>query len=59
MAKANDEISHWAEYDYIILNEDIDQAEKHLYSILAAERLKRQRQTGLVDFVKILTGGLI
>lgn len=57
MAKANDEISHWAEYDYTILNDDIVRAEMQLLSILAAERLKRHRQTGLVDFVKTLTVG--
>jgi len=56
MAKANDEISHWAEYDYIIVNDDVDRAHGELQSILAAERLKRERQTGLVDFVKRLTG---
>jgi guanylate kinase len=55
MAKANDEISHWAEYDYIIVNDDITQARAQLESILAAERLKRRRQTGLVDFVNRLT----
>ena len=57
MAKANDEISHWAEYDYIIVNEDVDEAHRQLQSIVAAERLKRERQTGLVDFVKQLTAG--
>jgi len=57
MAKANDEISHWAEYDYIIINDDIDRAQRELESILAAERLKRERQTGLLDFVKTLTSG--
>ncbi len=56
MAKANDEISHWAGYDYIILNDDIAQARTQLESILSAERLKRRRQTGLVDFVNQLTG---
>ena len=55
MAKANDEISHWAEYDYVIVNQDVEQAHEQLCSILAAERLKRERQTGLVDFVKHLT----
>jgi guanylate kinase len=55
MAKANDEISHWAEYDYIILNDNLDKAQAQLASILAAERLKRERQTGLVEFVKALT----
>ena len=52
MAKANDEISHWPEYDYIILNDDMQMAQAQLKSILSAERLKRRRQTGLVDFVK-------
>lgn len=56
MAKANDEISHWAEYDYIILNDDIAQARTQLESILSAERLKRRRQTGLVEFVNRLSG---
>lgn len=58
MARAADEISHWAEYDYIIINEDIDQAEDEVRSILRAERLKRHRRTGLVDFVRRLTQGL-
>lgn len=52
MAKAGDEISHWPEYDYIILNDDIGLAQEQLKSILSAERLKRRRQIGLVDFVK-------
>jgi guanylate kinase len=56
MAKANDEISHWAEYDYIIVNDDVDRAQRELESILAAERLKRERQKGLLDFVTTLTG---
>jgi guanylate kinase len=55
MAKANDEISHWAEYDYVIVNQDVEDAYAQLSSIVAAERLKRERQTGLVDFVKRLT----
>lgn len=52
MAKAADEISHWAEYDYVIVNRDINQAFGELQAILAAERLKRERQTGLSDFVR-------
>jgi guanylate kinase len=56
MAKANDEISHWAEYDYIIVNDDLNAAQQQLESIVAAERLKRERQTGLLDFVKKLVG---
>ena len=56
MAKASDEMSHWAEYDYVIVNDDVTRAQKELEAIVAAERLKRQRQTGLVEFVKSLTG---
>jgi len=56
MSKANQEISHWAEYDYIIVNDDLEKAEQQLFSILQAERLKRQRQTGLVSFVHEITG---
>lgn len=52
MAKAADEMSHWAEYDYIIVNRDIDRSVTEARSILAAERLKRERQVGLVDFVR-------
>jgi guanylate kinase len=55
MAEANNEISRWAEYDYVIVNENIEKAEKQLEAIVAAERLNRQRQTGLVDFVRRLT----
>ena len=57
MAKANDEISHWAEYDYVIVNDDLDQALANITSILAAERLKRTRQIGLSDFVRRLQEG--
>ncbi len=52
MAKAADEMSHWAEYDYVVINTDIDHAFAEVRSILAAERLKRERQTGLSDFVR-------
>ena len=58
MARAENEISHWAEYDYIIINENIDVAEAQVRSILNAERLKRHRQTGLINFVHRLTQGL-
>ena len=54
MAKAPDEISHWPEYDYIIVNYDIDDSVVKVQAILAAERLKRQRQIGLTAFVKRL-----
>ncbi|HEU5275680.1 MAG TPA: guanylate kinase [Xanthobacteraceae bacterium] len=52
MAKASDEMSHWAEYDYVIVNRQLDDAFAELRAILAAERLKRERQTGLSDFVR-------
>jgi guanylate kinase len=57
MGKANNEISHWAEYDYIIINNDLEASLNKVKSILAAERLKRERQIGLVEFVKGLTDG--
>ncbi len=52
MAKAQAEISHWAEYDYVIVNDDVDRAFDDLVTILSAERLKRERQPGLADFVR-------
>lgn len=55
MAKANSEISHWAEYDYVIINDDLEKAEAELFMILSAERMKRARQSGLSDFVARLT----
>jgi guanylate kinase len=58
MAKASDEMSHWAEYDYVVLNHDLDQAFADLRAILAAERLKRERQTGLSTFVRELQAKL-
>jgi guanylate kinase len=54
MAEADNEISRWSEYDYIIINDDVEKAEMQLKAIVAAERLNRQRQTGLVDFVGTL-----
>src|SRR5882672_3895754 len=56
MAEANNEISRWSEYDYVIVNEDIQKAQRQLEAIVVAERLNRQRQIGLVDFVRRLTG---
>ena len=50
MAKAADEMSHWAEYDYVVVNRRPRQAFRELRAILAAERLKRERQTGLSNF---------
>src|SRR5499427_1249020 len=58
MAKAADEMSHWAEYDYVVINRDIERAFAEVRSIHAAERLKRERQTGLSDFVRRLQGDL-
>ncbi len=52
MNKADEEISHWAEYDYVIVNYDLDEAQAMMQAILVAERLKRTRQTGLSNFVK-------
>ncbi|HTL63414.1 MAG TPA: guanylate kinase [Pseudolabrys sp.] len=52
MAKAADEMSHWFEYDYVVINRDLDQAFADVTAILAAERLKRERQPGLSDFVR-------
>ena len=51
MEKSRDEISHWAEYDYVLINEDLDRCEADLTSIIRAERLKRDRQPGLMAFV--------
>ena len=58
MAKAADEMSHWAEYDYVVINHNLDRAFSEVCAILAAERLKRERQTGLSEFVRSLQRGL-
>jgi guanylate kinase len=58
MAKAAGEMSHWPEYDYVVVNRDIDQAFADVQAILAAERLKRERQTGLTEFVRGLQAKL-
>jgi guanylate kinase len=55
MAKAADEISHWPEYDYVIVNSNVDKALGDIQAILNAERLKRTRQTGISAFVSKLT----
>ena len=52
MARAHDEISHWAEYDYIIINDEVDISVSTAESILTAERARRRRQIGLADFVR-------
>ncbi len=57
MSKAADEISHYREYDYILVNRDIDVAVTQVKAILEAERLRRDRQVGLTNFVKKLRAG--
>ena len=54
MNRASHEMSHWAEYDYIVINHDIDGAFAEVQSVLNAERLKRERRTGLTTFVREL-----
>lgn len=56
MRKAADELSHWAEYDYVIINNQLDETVHAVQSILHAERLKRRRQPGLANFVNNLRG---
>ena len=52
MSKATAEMSHWAEYDYIIVNQDIGESVMQAEAILKAERLKRERQIGMLDFLR-------
>ncbi len=54
MARAQSEISHWDGYDYVVVNDDIETCFAKVRTILEAERLKRTRQTGLIDFVRDL-----
>ncbi|MBN8981821.1 MAG: guanylate kinase [Rhizobiales bacterium] len=54
MSRASHELSHWAEYDYVVINTEIDSAYAEVATILKAERLKRERQTGLSAFVRDL-----
>ena len=54
MAKSRDEISHWAEYDYVLINDDLNATFAHLQTILQTERMRRDRQPGLADFVRQL-----
>lgn len=54
MSKALDEMSHWAEYDYIVVNVDLDESVRRVRAILTAERLRRPRQPGMVDFVNAM-----
>jgi guanylate kinase len=57
MAKSTDEMSHWPEYDYIIVNRDLDDSVRRVEAILAAERVRNDRQIGLADFVNRLRSG--
>jgi guanylate kinase len=58
MREASNEIQHWGEYDYVVINNEIDQALTALRAILAAERLRASRLTGLKDFVQNLLAEL-
>jgi guanylate kinase len=58
MAKASDEMTHYSEYDYVVINKDIDRSIRLTQLILDAERLKRHRVSGLSDFVRGLQKGL-
>ena len=58
MSRARAEISHWDGYDYVLVNDDVDRCYEDVRTILAAERLKRSRQTGLIGYVrKLMTEG--
>lgn len=56
MKEASNEVSHWAEYDYVIVNENLEKSVEQVHAIIMAERLKRTRQRGLLDFVNKLRG---
>jgi guanylate kinase len=58
MARASDEMSHWHEYDYVVVNSNLEQTIAEVRAILAAERLKRERQVGLSEFVRVLQSEL-
>jgi guanylate kinase len=57
MVKSADEISHWPEYDYVVVNDDLERSVAQVASILAAERVRRDRLPGLAEFVNRLRGG--
>jgi len=57
MAKAADELTHWSEYTYVVVNENFEESVAEVRAILKAERLKRARQEGLSDFVRLLRQG--
>lgn len=56
MRRAADEIDHWAEYEYVLVNRDMNACLERVRAIVSAERSKRVRQTGLVEFVRDLIG---
>lgn len=56
MARARAEISHWAEYDYVVINDDVTECFDRVREVLDAERMRRTRQTGLIPFVRELMG---
>jgi guanylate kinase len=56
MSRAADEMSHWPEYDYVIINHEVDKSIEQTRAILSAERLRRYRQKGLVAFVNAMRG---
>jgi guanylate kinase len=58
MRGASNEIQHWHQYDYVIINHDLEQSLESIRAILAAERLRRSRLTGLKDFVQSLLAEL-
>jgi guanylate kinase len=55
MARAGNEVSHWDGYDYVLVNDEVERCFTGVKTILAAERLKRSRQTGLIGFIRGLT----
>lgn len=57
MVKSSDEMSHWAEYDYVVVNQDLDESVRRVRAILDAERARRERQVGLAEFVNRLRRG--
>ena len=58
MAKASAEIDHWAEYEYVIVNADVEDSLDHLKAIIAAERVRRTRQVGLTSLVERIQSAL-
>ena len=55
MEKASSEMTHWAEYDYVLINDNLEQTVNQVLKILVAERLRQHRQIGIEEFVKNLT----